>query len=125
MPDQAPPDVSARERLRRVASGLALLAVCLGAIGAAGFGFDVATRPPCKPGYVQLVDFEPFGVALSLVLAGIALVVFWRSRRGSRLKLITGASIVVLVCVGLLDVGAVMNVVHHHGERYDTGCWTF
>ena len=107
-----------------MASGLALLAVCLGGIGAAVFGFDVATRPPCRPGYVRLVDFEPFGVTLSLVLAGIAVVVLWRSRRGSHLRLITGAAVVVLVCVALVDIGAAMNLVHHHGARYDN-CWTF
>jgi hypothetical protein len=121
---QAPSGVSAREPLRRAASGLALLAVGLGGIGAALVSFDVSTRPPCKPGYVRLVDLEPVGTTVSLVLAGLALVLLWRSRRGSYLKLLTGMSVVVLVCAALVDLGAVANLVHHHGARYDD-CWTF
>ena len=124
MPNQASSDAPARERLRRVVSGLALLAVGLGGIGAVLVRFDLATRPPCRDGYVRLVDFEPVGAIISLVLAGLALVVYWRSRRGSYLKLITGIGVVVLVCAALVDIGAVANLVHHHGARYDD-CWTF
>jgi uncharacterized membrane protein len=114
-----------REPLRRLVSRLALLAVSLGGIGAAFVGYDLATRPPCEPGYVRLVDLEPVGVILSFVLAGLALVVYWRSRSGSHLKIMTGVSVVVLVCVALFDLGAVATLVHHHGERYDADCWTF
>ena len=103
---------------------MALLTAGLGVLGAAFVRLDLATRPPCRPGYVRLVDLEPVGALISLALAALAVAVFWRSRRGAHLKLITGAGVVVFLCVALVDVGAVANLVHHHGARYDT-CWTF
>jgi hypothetical protein len=124
VPDEASSGALVHEPRRRVVSGLALLAAGLGSVGIALVGFDVATRPPCEPGYVRLVDLEPVGTFISLALAGLALVAYWRSRRGSHLKLMAGVSIVVLVCVALIDLGAVTTIVHHHGARYDAGCWT-
>ena len=125
VPDEAAPDALVHEPRRRVVSGLALLAAGLGSVGVALVGFDVTTRPPCEPGYVRLVDLEPVVAFISLALAGLALLVYWRSRRGSHLQLMAGVSIVVLLCVALIDLGAVITVVHRHGTRYDAGCWTF
>jgi hypothetical protein len=83
------------------------------------------TRPPCKPGYVRLIDGEPVGAIISLVLGVLALVVYWRSRRGTHLKVFTGVGVVMLLCVAFVDFGAVATLVRHHGARYDWDCWTF
>ena len=125
MVDQASSGAAARVPLRSVVSGVSLFAVALGVVGAALVGLDVVTRPPCEPGYTRIIDLEPVGAFVSLLLAGAALVVFWRSRRGCHLKTLAGVSVVVLLCAAFVDIGAVATLVHHHGARYDSGCWTF
>ena len=125
MPDRSLSEAPAPEPLRTAASAVALVAVAVAVIGAVLAGFDLTTRPPCKPGYVQFVDLEPVAVFISVGFAVVALVVYWRSRRGRHLATITAVGIAVLLCAALVAVGAGANVVHHHGERYDSGCWTF
>ncbi|MDQ1511717.1 MAG: hypothetical protein QOG50_3561 [Actinomycetota bacterium] len=125
VPKRAASDVVEREPLRRVLSGVALLAAGLAIIAGAIFCIDVATRPPCEPRYVRLLDLEPVGAVISFALAGLSLVVYWRSRRGSHFKLMIGVLVVLLLCVAYVDLVAVVNVVVHYGKRYDDGCWTF
>ena len=86
---------------------------------------DLATRPPCRDGYVRLVDLQPLALDVSVVLTLAALVLLWRARRGKHLKLIAAISIVVFLCVGLVDLTAFGTLVDHHGSRYDDTCWTF
>ena len=66
-------EVTPRAPLRTAVSRMALVAVGLGGLGAALFAIDLATRPPCAPGYVRLVDLEPVGPIIGAVLAGLAL----------------------------------------------------
>ena len=87
--------VTARTPLRTAVSRMALLALGLGGLGAALFAIDLATRPPCAPGYVRLVDLEPVGPIIGGVLAGLALIVYLRSRRGSHLKLMLAVTVVL------------------------------
>ena len=114
----------ARASLRRTASVLALLAVVLAGAGTILFRIDLTTRPPCKPGYVRLVDLEPAAVYIGIALAVLSGVLYWRARRGTYLRTITCIGVVMLLCIAFVDVGAVGNLVRHHGERYDD-CWTF
>jgi hypothetical protein len=117
--------LAAREPLRRVASRTALAAAGLAIIGGGATCIDLATRPPCSAGYVRLIDLEPAVAIVGFALAGLALVVFWRSRHGSHLKLMTAVSAVVLVGAALLCLGAVATLVHHYGQSIDDACWTF
>jgi hypothetical protein len=125
MPYRALSDASANEALRTVSSGIALCAIALSALGAVLLSIDVATRPPCAPGVTRALDLAPGGPFIALGLAAVAGVAFWRSRRGTALMLWFTVGIVVLACAAFLALGAVATLVHHHGARYDTGCWTF
>ena len=122
---QASSDATARKPLRRVVSRLALLGVGLGIIGGVTACIDIATRPPCDPGYVRLIDFQPVVATLGFALAGLFGLVYWRSRRGSHLRLMTGVLVVMLICVAYVDLVAVANVVTHYGQSSDSDCWTF
>lgn len=117
-------EVTPRAPLRTAVSRMALVAVGLGGLGAALFAIDLATRPPCAPGYVRLVDLEPVGPIIGAVLAGLALVLYVRSRRGSHLKIMLAVGVVLLLCVAYVDLSAVALLVQHHGAQYDS-CWTF
>jgi hypothetical protein len=39
--------------------------------------------------------------------------------------LLMGLGIAVLSLAAFVLLGAVASIVHHHGARYDAGCWTF
>jgi hypothetical protein len=125
VPYRAPPDAAATEPLRTVSAAVALCGIALGAVGAVLLAIDVATRPPCRPGVTRALDMAPAGPFIALALAAVAGVVFWRSRHGTRLMFWFTVGIVVLACAAFLALGAVAVLVHHHGTRYDTGCWTF
>src|SRR4029079_10449643 len=70
------PDAAARDSQRRTATRYALTAVVLAGIGAMLMALDLATRPPCYPGYVRLIDVELLGAIVVLALVTISIVVY-------------------------------------------------
>jgi len=100
------------------AAVLALVCVVLAVV-------QLATRPPCPPGYVRLVDLSWLGVALPAALGVVAVSLrLWIRRPGPHL-VAAGVAALLVGLVGLACVGVAVVLHEQWGSQYDTGCWTF
>jgi hypothetical protein len=118
------PDAAARDSQRRTATRYALTAVVLAGIGAMLMALDLATRPPCYPGYVRLIDVELLGAIVILALVTISIVVYWRARRGRHFQATIGVAAVLILCLAFANLWIVATLVDNSGAQYDS-CWTF
>jgi len=99
----------------------AIVGSCAGAIW-----YDVyATRPPCPPGWVQLLDWGPFlaWVCVALAIAALAAAALARVLHGSRV--VAGLAGLLLAVASLAGVWAIWSGHQQHGQTYASGCLTF
>jgi len=107
-----------------IAKASALAASVLSFAATITWTVELATRPPCPPGYVRLVDLDPAARVMSGMLVLVSVGVLLSSLRYRRVRALAVLGLVLFVLALADSAMATVALVYDHSGSA-SNCWTF